>query len=519
MISIQAFMLIALGFLLAAFAGLLTVPAYRRRIERLTLRKIRRSMPLTEAEIRADKDRLRAENALVVYELEHKLEKATLAAARQRVDINRRDAAISDLEGEVERLRTSLEEHENARRVLEQTIVDRLPKVEQRLAEARKLLMQRDREVAELSETTQRQARSLEDASFVNTHSRDEVHRLTAALKVRSSRNRSGGGRGREAEDESGLSLELETLREKTRDQAARIVRLEGMLARPNSSAETLSVSGPVLRERPEEVARLREDLAEAEAALRAAQSLTEAGRRRRDELEAEVRALKAKTEDHVAEIGRLKAGLAAYQGAEKEHSSLAQSKVAMHAQIATLQAQTADQELKIKSLKAEIAAANERTARQAADHMEEMRRLGSGMGREGLRGSGDAEQQRARHSLADRIGRLSVGEARDLPAGAIEDAREHNGRVEASAEDLERAANHLKSLAVETAGRTNGNGQSDAEPSASNAGEGREVDADGAGEPLAAGRNGLGKEAAESQPRGGLLARITRLDRPGRAE
>ena len=77
-----------------------------------------------------------------------KVEEATHAAAKQMVEINRRDAGISALEGDVQKLRTSLEEHENARRVLEQTITDRLPKVEYRLAEAKKLLFQRDREIS-----------------------------------------------------------------------------------------------------------------------------------------------------------------------------------------------------------------------------------------------------------------------------------------------------------------------------------------------------------------------------------
>ena len=118
---------LALGLLIAAFAGLLILPAYRRRTIRLTTEAIKRSMPLTEAEIRADKDKLRADYVLSIHKLESKLEKATLAHARQRVDINRRDAAISALEGELEQLRGSLEEHENAHRVLEQTISIRAP--------------------------------------------------------------------------------------------------------------------------------------------------------------------------------------------------------------------------------------------------------------------------------------------------------------------------------------------------------------------------------------------------------
>lgn len=48
---------VILGFLLAAFLLLLLQPAYRRRIERFATETVKRTLPLTEAEITADKDR------------------------------------------------------------------------------------------------------------------------------------------------------------------------------------------------------------------------------------------------------------------------------------------------------------------------------------------------------------------------------------------------------------------------------------------------------------------------------
>lgn len=131
-------MLVALGFFTAGLIGFLLAPFYGRRTARIAMDKLRATMPLTSAEIVADKDRLRARYALTIHKLEQKLEKGAYAAARQRVELNRRDAGISELEGEVERLRGTLEEHENARRVLEQTIAERMPKLEQRLNEAKK---------------------------------------------------------------------------------------------------------------------------------------------------------------------------------------------------------------------------------------------------------------------------------------------------------------------------------------------------------------------------------------------
>lgn len=519
MISIQSFMLIALGFLIAALIGLLIVPAYRRRTERLAVDRLKRAMPLTEAEIRADKDRLRADYALTIHELEYKLEKATLASARQRVEINRRDAVISGLEGEVERFRTSQEEYENARRVLEQTIMDRLPKVEQRLAEARKLLMQRDREISALTQTTQKQARSLEDATHLNSQTRDEVHRLTAALNVRSLRGRMGMGmrKSSDVEDEVALRTELEALKAKTRDQASQITRLEGLLARAGNamgagSDEGADMSPVKVRRAGEEISRLRNELEEAETALRSARSSSEAAKQERARFEEDLRSLKAKSEDQAAEIGRLRAGLTVYQDAEKEHKSLAQSKVAMQARIATLEAQTVDQEQKILALKSEIAAANERTALQAAHYTEEMRRLGAARG---ASASGDARRggsstptpsdPAARRSLSDRIGSLSVNPDRN-GEGSGESSSKSSG-------DMSRASGFLRALggnlprqpAEVSISRHNGSADDRQQDSSA------ETDAASSAPSEASPQD---DESDGGRARGGLLERITRLDR-----
>src|SRR5262245_51113567 len=230
-------MLGALGFLTAALLLLFIAPLYRRRVARLTTDMLKRSMPLTESEIRADKDRLRAEYAIRIHKLEMKVEEATEAAARQMVELNRRDAAISGLEVEASQQRASLEEHENARRVLEQTIMDRLPKVEHRLAEARKLLFQRDREIVTLSQGSDKQARALEEATQINAQQADEVHRLKAALNTRAARNREGLGDPR-FDGEVALRTEIESLRSKTRDQAAVIARVQGMRTRAGPGAD-----------------------------------------------------------------------------------------------------------------------------------------------------------------------------------------------------------------------------------------------------------------------------------------
>ena len=68
---------------------------------RLTTQRLKRSMPVSEAEIKADRDRLRAEQAIKVHKLETRLEQAKLDRARQLIEINRRDASISALETDI----------------------------------------------------------------------------------------------------------------------------------------------------------------------------------------------------------------------------------------------------------------------------------------------------------------------------------------------------------------------------------------------------------------------------------
>lgn len=420
MITIEMVMLATLGFLTAALLALFVAPLYRRRVARLTTEAIKRSMPLTEAEIRADKDRLRAESAIRIHKLETRVEEAAEISARQMVELNRRDATISELEGEVARHHAALEEHENARRVLEQTIMDRLPKVEHRLAEARKLLFQRDREIVALTQSSEKQSRALEEATQINTQQTDEVHRLKAALNTRASRNRDGFGDPR-YDGEVALRTEIEALRAKTREQTALIARLQSLVARAGPAAEaaegaTTKGSGDAMRP-----AKVRAgQVAAAEQATPPPLKPADKGQEVPDpQAQNEIRRLKSVNQDQAAELSRLKAALATYEAADSDDRGVKESKIALKARLSALQALTDEQSGTIQSLRAELAAGNEKLARQAAYFMEEMRRLGSVPAQPSRRGAdaGDASKR----PLAERINDPRV--ARFPRAGAEEPA------------------------------------------------------------------------------------------------
>jgi chromosome segregation ATPase len=254
-ITIQSAMLVALGFFSAGLIGFLLAPFYGRRSARIATEKLRATMPLSSTEIAADKDRLRATYALTIHKLEQKLEKAGYSAARQRVELNRRDAGISELEGEVGRLRGLIEEHENARRVLEQTIAERMPKVEYRLDETKKLLGRRDREITDLTQSSKRQMQALEEATQINAQQRDELHRVKATLAARAARNRETLSDPR-FDGEVALRAEIESLRAKTRDQTAVIARLQAALSAAGSASA--SAHAPARREMAPDAPRRR---------------------------------------------------------------------------------------------------------------------------------------------------------------------------------------------------------------------------------------------------------------------
>lgn len=422
MITVYAAMHVILGFLLAAFLLLLVQPAYRRRIERFAIENIKRTLPLTEDEIRADKDRIRAQFAIDVHNLEMKLEEATVAAARQSVELNRRDAKVNDLEQIIAAHKVSVEEHENARRVLEQAILDRLPKVEQRLSEARKLLVQRDREIMLLTDTSAKQAAALEEATQINVQQREEVTRLKSAIETRAARNRETFGDPR-FDGEIALKSELEELRAKAREQATLIEKLQKKEKEQETRADLAAES-------TNEIAALKSALATAEQRMLAFESDGDSAHAK---LNARIKELEAEAEVQALEMAKMTAALKAFaDNAADPSSGRPSAGLTARVEISQLQAEVERSRATVESLKAEIASSNERLLRQAEHFRNELRRLG---GDESGRGSGEAP----RRSLAERIAAPrvplktandteSVEPSRDSPSAGVAVLKAMNG-------------------------------------------------------------------------------------------
>jgi uncharacterized coiled-coil protein SlyX len=440
LITIQSVMFAALGFLAASLLWLLAAPGFWSRAVRLTSERLRESMPLTEAEIRADKDRMRAEYALKIHHQQVELDETKLAAARQLIELNRRDARINVLEADIEMLRSSLEGAINARNVLEQTVADRLPRLEERLDEARRHLSGRDDEIASLTRAAERQARALQEAGAINEQLKREVQTLTTALETAGVKAGAGAADGN-TDAVVAMRAELDALRARSREQSALIDRLQKAIS------ETA------------EVAPRATGLAA--ASLNGGKPIPlHPGAQATEDSEKKLRDARALAAAQEQEISRLKASIAIHEKVSKTGGG--DSRIALKASLEAIEEKSGQQEATIEALKSEIAGLQEQLTRQAAEHAVAVERLGGGT--QPLSDGGSAasapRERRAipRLTLAERVAQSRRAAEDDEKSPAVEDVAP--GPPESGAS----AAKAVDEMAVADRGATSAAPSDDAE-------------------------------------------------------
>lgn len=137
---IEWFMFGALGFFLGCLFALMLAPPLWNRAVKLTTRKLEATMPMSLADIQANKDQLRAEFAIELRKVEVALEKSKEKAARELIEANKRRVEIQVLNTDLGGVKAQHQESQNANRVLQQTIKRRLPDLDSRLKAAKKAL-------------------------------------------------------------------------------------------------------------------------------------------------------------------------------------------------------------------------------------------------------------------------------------------------------------------------------------------------------------------------------------------
>jgi chromosome segregation ATPase len=106
---IESSMYFGIGFLLAALSVLVVAPLVHGRAARLTMRRLEATIPLSMAEVHADKDLLRAEFAMSTRRLETNVEQLKTKSASQLAEIGRKGDAINRLKIELGTLRDQLD--------------------------------------------------------------------------------------------------------------------------------------------------------------------------------------------------------------------------------------------------------------------------------------------------------------------------------------------------------------------------------------------------------------------------
>ncbi len=133
-------MIFSLGFLLAGLLALLFLPAVWRRALRLSASRLERRLPLSLAEIAAERDRLRAEFATEHRRIEQSAEALADSRARDRAEIGRqatraaelalaldgRQKRVAELETDLARLRREADESAGIAAATEKELHDAL---------------------------------------------------------------------------------------------------------------------------------------------------------------------------------------------------------------------------------------------------------------------------------------------------------------------------------------------------------------------------------------------------------
>ena len=208
----------ALGFLIASLLALMLAPPLWNRAVRLTTRRLEATMPMSVADIQADKDQLRAEFAIELRRVEVALEKAKDKAARELVEANKRRVEVAEVKVELDAAKGRLQEKENANRVLEQTIRRRLPELESRLKAAKEAIAELEAANTELRNTVGSQGEALKLARSTVSTQRGDIDQLRGALGVEAgSSRRSAKSDASLAKENRRLSAELSKLKEEFR--------------------------------------------------------------------------------------------------------------------------------------------------------------------------------------------------------------------------------------------------------------------------------------------------------------
>jgi len=314
---IESVMYFGIGFLVAALLGLLFVPLVHNRAVRLTMKRLEASTPLSIAEIRADKDQLRAEFAMTTRRLEMNVDKLKAKTTNQLAELGKKTDAINQLKKELGEKTATIFAVETR----DKTLRDQLRATEEEfqiksgaLREAERQLADKESELTKLlGELGERSLQAdSQRGEIAALHAQVEAHKVSVADYERAV-SETQTRLARERTDAESAASELTEARGRLGDLGARTNELERQLFVQQTEAEVLNrrvqelenrlgEQGRMLAERDYQVDRMRSEL---DAARKVESDL-------RDELSASGSRSNTAVDRFRAEIAQLEAQLAA---------------------------------------------------------------------------------------------------------------------------------------------------------------------------------------------------------------
>ena len=392
---IEPVMYFGIGFLVAALLCLLFVPLVHNRAVRLTMKRLEAATPLSIAEIRADKDQLRAEFAMSTRRLEMSVEKMKAKTTSQLAELGKKTDAINQLKKELgektatifaleardktlrEQLRATEEEFEiksGSLREAERHLADKEAELNKLLGELGEQTLVADSQRTEISAfRTQVEAMKISVADYERSVAETE-QRLT-----------------RERVDSQAVAGDLTAARGKLGDLGTRTTDLERQLFVQTTEAELLSrraedlesrlnEQGRMLADRDYQLDRMRHELEAArkvEGDLRAELSTTgnrsssAVDRFRGDiaQLEAQLAAAVEERAKLQREIGTMKRDAESTWAAERVENALLRERINdVAAEVARLTATLEGPGSPIESLLAEASSAGRGAANKGGE-------------------------------------------------------------------------------------------------------------------------------------------------------
>lgn len=246
---VQSVLFFVLGFLCAGFLALMVAPAIWRRAVALTRRRVESSIPLTQTEIQADKDRIRAEYAMTTRRLEISVKALREKAAEQLVEINRGREAMKGLAVERTDKNQALTELGAKNEALRQREGE-LQQLSERLKETERKLEKRALELEKLE-------RMYDDASFSSSSRQielvareSEMQKLASDIAMLRGQRKEADRRGQE------IAAESKAARDALKAEKKRTAELDKKVER---LLATLADREDKLDRREKELARMRE--------------------------------------------------------------------------------------------------------------------------------------------------------------------------------------------------------------------------------------------------------------------